>query len=177
MKLIRISALVLTGAVAVALTACEPKQDSAGDSKDDSVSSDKGKDDSGDAGGDKEESQGSLGAITSVTLIKSGGFSGIEETLEIDAKGNWEYVKARMAPKKGELSSGELEDLLESASQADITDVGKKSDKQCNDMQTYRLTVVPKDGDKVEANTDDCGISPNEPFDDIVELLGEATPI
>lgn len=179
MKLIRISALVLTGAVAVALTACEPK-DEAGDGSssnaDDSASSDEGKDKDDDAG-TQNDSGGQVGDIKSITLTKSGGISGMEETLEVGAEGKWEYVKARMAPKKGDLSGSEHEKLIKLVTDKDIAAVDKKSDKQCNDMQTYTLTLVPAKGKKVDVTTDDCGVSPNSMFDDAIKLLGEATPI
>lgn len=184
MKLIRISALVLTGAVAVALTACEPKEDSASSSGDkSSEASDQGgkdedKDKDDEAGSGSSDSKDKLaGDVTTVTLTKSGGFAGNEETLEIDGDGKWSYVKAKMATKKGDLSSKELKQLLDLAGTKAITDTDKKSDKQCNDMPTFQLKVELSEGKPVEMKTDECGVAPNEEFDNLIELLSDATPI
>ncbi|ADD45333.1 hypothetical protein [Stackebrandtia nassauensis] len=181
MKLIRISALVLTGAVAVALTACEPKEDSASSSGDKSseASDQGGKDeDKEESGSGSSSSKDKLaGDVTTVTLTKSGGFAGNEETLEIDAEGKWSYVKAKMATKKGDLSSKELKQLIDLAGTKGITDTNKKSDKQCNDMPTFQLKVELSEGKPVEMKTDECGVAPNEEFDNLIELLTDATPI
>lgn len=171
---------MLTGAVVVALTACEPEQDAADGNADTSNSADSGTND--DASGKDDDSgdndaESTKAAITSIELTKSGGIAGVQETLTVDTDGNWEYVKARMAPQTGELSGDELETLMDLATDSGITDVGKKSDKQCNDMQTYQLVIEQPKGDELKAHSDECGVSPNEQFDELVKLLSEATPI
>lgn len=177
MKLNRISALVLAGAVAVTLTACDPADEAGGGKDKDKAVSDQddATDDSGDSGSD--DSRADLGEVAALTVTKSGGISGIDETLEVDAEGNWSYVKARMAPKKGELSKDELKDLKLLATDGGIKDKGKKSDTRCNDMQIYSVVIDLEKGDDVTVSADECGVGPNEQFDDLINLLSQATPI
>lgn len=181
MKLNRIPAIVLAGAVALAVTACEPKDEAGAGSegKDKSASSgtgDGGGDDSGDGDG-KDDTRDELGVLAGLTVTKTGGISGIEETLEVDSEGKWSYVKARMAPKKGELSDSELGDLKALATDGGIKDKGKKSDTRCNDMQVYSVDIDVVKGDDLQVSADECGVGPNEQFDELINLLSEATPI
>lgn len=105
-----------------------------------------------------------------MTWTRSGGVAGIDITVEVENSGKWTVTDTGQdETREGELGDDKRKELESLVADTDLFEGGPGSDEGCADTFKDRLVF-----DGLELETD-CGEAPNEPFADIVELLGEAT--
>jgi hypothetical protein len=110
-----------------------------------------------------------------LTITRTGGFAGVNQTLEIAADGSWVYTDRRQnRTERGSLTSAQQLALLRL-----IADPGfaeqlrtKRTSGVCND--TFRYVI--KAGD-VSASFDDCGGQNQPAVTAVLKAVTDATPL
>jgi cytoskeletal protein RodZ len=182
MKITRLVASALVGTVAVALTACgtatssddEGKPGESTSSSHSSSQDPSGSDEESESSQDSDGSDAEATEGIELTLTKTGGIAGINTVVEVAADGGWKIEEGKQAPQSGTLSEDQISQLEEYTGDKDlmVTDRPGGPGKQCDDSYNYILSINGKD-----MKTDSCGKAPNEPFQNIVDVLHEATGI
>lgn len=168
------SGIVLSLAVVIALSACEETKNPSGDDPAPSTSA-------SDTDSSTQSSAGEepVGPPADITLTKTGGVAGLQETLTVSADGSWVHEVGRKAPEAGSLNEAQLAELTSLIYDPALPEVEPRDDnQQCADFFVHHLTVdATEELAAVELESGPCGESPNTVFIEIVALLTEATPI
>jgi hypothetical protein len=116
-------------------------------------------------------------SIKTITVMRSGGFAGLQQTLTITGDGSWTFVdkRANLPTTTGRLSQGQLEQLTtwvgDPAFAAEARLPGATG--TCYDGITYTITV-----DEFAAKYERCGNAAARPLTDkILALLVDATAL
>lgn len=156
--------MAVVGAAAVmALTACDDGE---------SASQDSGSE----GGSAPSESSAQAELPQTITLLRTGSSDTAE--LKVESDGAWDYRHKKNGDHEtGQLSADELASLAGFEEDPNLSDWGgleqePEDTSKCGDVPIYVLHV----GETTVKNNG-CGDDPNDAYTDIVELLGEATPI
>jgi hypothetical protein len=116
-------------------------------------------------------------SIKTITVMRSGGLAGLQQTLTITADGSWTFVdkRANVPATTGQLSPDQLRQLT-----TWVTDPAFAAEAKlpgpagvCNDGINYTITVG-----EFTASYERCGNAASRPVTDkILALLADATPM
>lgn len=108
-----------------------------------------------------------------ITLTRTGGIAGVQETVVIDAAGNWTYTDKRKGQsQKGTFTPAQLAQLAQFAADPQLRDqVRGGATSVCNDAFNYLLTIGGQ-----TYRFDDCGQS-RPAVQAILGVIAEATPL
>lgn len=119
------------------------------------------------------------GLEATVTLTKSGGVAGINETVEVEPDGSWTHVASHgeQPSEPEQLAEEDMEQLWLLLGEPALYGPGDAdSGDQCNDYFIYSLTIAPTDDTAdTDLSSGECGEHPNETFTEIVDFLYEHT--
>ena len=109
-----------------------------------------------------------------LTITRTGGFAGVDESITLRADGSWSYSGSRGKPAaQGTLTPTELDQITRAVSDpafpADVRP--HRTEGTCNDGFTYSVTVGPE-----TTSFEECGGNDRPLFTALLATLNQHTP-
>jgi hypothetical protein len=114
-------------------------------------------------------------ATSGVTISRTGGIAGVQQTIAIATDGSWTYTDRRSgATQQGKLTTAQRENITRLATVPAITaeSRAKASTARCSDGFTYTIGVG-----EMSTRYEQCGATRRPATDQLLAAVLEATPL
>jgi hypothetical protein len=130
----------------------------------------------GPASGTGTPASSTVPAPVRVTIVRTGGFAGVTQRIDIAPDGSWVYTDKRTSTvERGRLSEAQRQQLARIAADPALAEEARRSlpSGGCADMFVYAVTV----GDLLYGYVEGCGTGARQArTEDLLALVSDATP-